>query len=200
MFLNYINAFRAVAIFFIVATHSVLVFSWDTSLVQKKILDIVIGSGTVFFLFIAGYLFQHLSSKFDTKKYYASKLQNILLPYLIISLPSIIYYVFISPRNWDANFVAQPEWLQVFYYYWWGLHLYNMWFIPVIALFYLLGPILIKGDKSNILYCLLPLFIFISVLVPRSLFTTDNFLHFFSIYVLGMLASKYKSKINPTTI
>ena len=86
IFLNYINALRAVAIFFIVALHTVLAFSWDNTLKQREIVYILFGNGTAIFMFISGYLFQHLSFKFDTKRYYLSKLKYVLLPYFVISL------------------------------------------------------------------------------------------------------------------
>ena len=202
IFLNYINALRAVAIFFIVALHTVLAFSWDNTLKQREIVYILFGNGTAIFMFISGYLFQHLSFKFDTKRYYLSKLKYVLLPYFVISLPLVLYYVFVSPF-WNAsvadpNFLNQPTWLQFVKYYWWGIHLHPMWFIPTIAIIYFTSPLLIRGDRNNVLYWLLPIFVMASFIVHRSpYFPTHNFVHFFSIYVLGMLFSKYKNKINP---
>ena len=76
-----------------------------------------------------------------------------------------------------------------------------MWFMPVIALFYFVGPLLIKGDRNHILYWLLPIFILASFIVHRSpFFPTYNFVHFFSVYVLGMFLSKHKNVINPQLI
>lgn len=149
-------------------------------------------------MFISGYLFQHLLVKFDTKRYYFSKLKYVILPYFVISLPIVLYYVFITPKYIvNADFLAQPVWLQFLNYYWWGIHLYPMWFMPVIAMFYLAGPLLKWGDKNNLIYWLLPFFILMSLLIGRGLFPYFNFLHFLSIYVFGMLCCKYKSLINP---
>lgn len=197
-YLAYINVFRALAIFVVVALHTMLAFSWTDNPNQQKILHIVYGNGTILFVFIAGYLFQHLSYKFDTKKYYLSKLKFVLLPYFVISLPVVLYDVLVShPGTMSADFLAQPAWLQFLNYYWWGAHSYPMWFMPVIAIFYFVGPLLIKGDRNNILYLLLPIFIWASFIVHRSLYPTNNFVHFFSIYVLGMFLSKHKNVINP---
>ena len=198
VFLNYMNAFRALTIFLIVAVHTVLVFSWDNNLSEQKILNIIYGNSTTLFMFISGYLFQHLLVKFNTKKYYFSKLKYVILPYFIISLPIVLYYVLIAPKSIvNSDFLAQPAWLQFLNYYWWGIHLYPMWFMPVIALFYTAGPLLKWGDEKNLVYWLLPLFILISLVSGRSLFPTLNFLHFFSIYIMGMFFCKYKNYINP---
>jgi len=198
MFLNYINAFRALSIFFIVSLHVMLVCFWGNNLEQQKILHITLSNGTALFIFIGGYLFQHLSPKFDTRRYYISKFKYVLLPYLVVSMPLILYYVFISSTGGvSKEFLAQPAWLQIFYYYWHGLHLFPMWFVPMMAIFYFTGPLLIRGDRTKVLYWLLPVFILMSLVVQRSQFPTNNFLHFFSYYALGMFCSKYKSLVNP---
>lgn len=200
MFLNYMNAFRALAIFFIVFLHTMHVFSWDNNQTQDKILRILFANGTIFFVFISGYLFQHLSAKFSTNKYYVSKFKNVILPYIVISLPVVLYFVFISPKHIEPEFIAMPEWLQIIHYYWFGLHIYPMWFIPTIALFFLAGPIFYQIDKHAEAYWIIPSLIIISLITPRSLFPTDNFLHFLSIYVLGMFCSRYKEVINQTIV
>lgn len=198
VFLNYMNAFRALTIFLIVAVHTVLVFSWDNNLSEQNILNIIYGNSTTLFMFISGYLFQHLLMKFNTKKYYFSKLKYVLLPYFIISLPIVLYYVFISSKPIvSPEFLSQPLWLQFLKYYWWGIHLYPMWFMPVIAIFYLVAPLLKWGDENNHIYWLLPAFVLMSLFIGRSLFPYMNFLHYLSIYVLGMFFCKYKQLINP---
>ncbi|MES2579682.1 MAG: acyltransferase [Pseudomonadota bacterium] len=195
-FLNYINTFRALAIFCIVGVHTQHVFSWGDSAAQGTLLHILLGNSTIFFIFISGYLFQHLSSKFNIKRYYFSKAKYVLLPYLIISLPAVLYFVFISPKEFlQPSFFLQSIWMQIFYYYWWGLHLSPMWFVPVILLYYLLAPLLVIGDRTKVLYWLLPIFILVSLIVPRGL-TPNNFLHFFSVYVIGMFFSKYRASLN----
>ncbi len=149
-----------------------------------------------FRLFISAFIRQ-----FNVKRYYLSKLNYVILPYFIISLPIVIYYVFVSPPgSADASFLQKPLWLQFVSYYWYGNHAAHFWFIPVIAIFYVVGPILIWAERTNLLYKLLPLLIILSLFIARSTFPTYNFLHFLSIYVIGMLFSKYKHVINPVLI
>jgi len=78
--LHYINIFRATAIFFIVTVHALHVFSWPDGILTKQFLDVLLNNGSIFFMFISGYLFQHLSVNFKTPKYYLSKLKNVVLP------------------------------------------------------------------------------------------------------------------------
>ncbi len=197
MFLHYINAFRVIAIFFIVAVHTIHVFSWSENSDHKHLLDVLFNNGTIFFIFISGYLFQHLSHQFNAKKYYASKLKNVILPYIIISIPAVLYFALYSQKAFlPSTFYEMPISSQILHFYTFGYHLSPMWFIPVITLYYILGPALIQLDKTKVFYYLLPVFITASYYFPRGLLQ-NNFIHFFSIYMLGMFSSKFKAVINP---
>src|ERR1035438_1198168 len=77
MFLRYIHSFRALAIIFIVAAHCIALFDWASIPWQRHLVLSLIPNGTVFFVFIAGFLFQHLSYKFEYRRYLKSKLQNV---------------------------------------------------------------------------------------------------------------------------
>ena len=194
--LHYINIFRATAIFFIVAVHALHVFSWPDGSLTKQFLDVLLNNGSIFFIFISGYLFQHLSVNFKAPKYYLSKLKNVVLPYLIISTPAIVYFVYFSQKpHLKASFYELPIWQQFVQFYAFGYHLSPMWFIPVIFTYYLLAPLLVKADKTRFFYYTLPVFILISYFAPRGIYF-NNVVHFFSIYMLGMFCSKYKPSIN----
>jgi len=68
----------------------------------------------------------------------------------------------------------------------------------MIAIFYIISPLLIVLDKNRIIYYLLPVFIIVSLIVQRGSVPQD-FVHFFSVYVLGMIFSKYKEILIPLT-
>ncbi|WP_171035676.1 acyltransferase family protein [Colwellia ponticola] len=198
MFLGYIHSFRALAILFIVAGHSIDFFIWSEQYeALERLLRILISHGASgLFVFIAGYLFQHLAAKYQTKKYFASKLKNVLLPYFLVSIPAIIIFIFFIHREtvWQG-FYDNPQWLQVVYFYLTGLHLAPFWFIPMMTLFYLMGPILIRADKNKFFYWILPVAILISCYFGRGL-PYQSFVHFFSVYLLGMFCSHYKVTVN----
>src|ERR1019366_3460625 len=87
MFLRYIHSFRALAIALVVAAHCISLFDWGHLGWQNQLIQSLIPNCTVFF--ISGFLFQHLSHKFEYRRYLKSKLQNVLLPFVIVSLPMI---------------------------------------------------------------------------------------------------------------
>lgn len=197
MFLGYIHSYRALAILFILGGHTIDAFIWGNTTLES-LLRILISNGSVLFVFIAGYLFQHLSVKYNVSSYFTSKLKNVLIPYFLVSIPAIIVFVFFVQREtvWPS-FYDNTIWEQISFFYLTGIHLAPLWFIPFISLIYLLSPLLIWADKKPITYLALPLFIVLSCMYTRSNMPFDNVRHFFSVYLLGMFFSHYKELLNP---
>ncbi|MGB0721085.1 MAG: acyltransferase family protein [Gammaproteobacteria bacterium] len=197
MFLGYIHYFRALAILFIVAGHSIDALVWNDNPLTGDLLRIYISNGSTLFVFIAGYLFQHLGHKFSAGRYYRAKLKNVILPYLLVSIPAIVVFTVFTEREIvPAGLYDQPVWMQVLMFYATGRHLTPLWFVPMITLFYLVGPLLIRADRDTRIYYGLPVFMLISCLNARGL-PYESFVHFFSVYLLGMWASHYKERLNP---
>ncbi len=196
VFLNYIHNFRGIAIIYIVAGHCFSAFVWQDSSMMTRIARLALNNGTVFFVFIAGFLFQHLLKSYTPKKYFLSKLSGVWAPYLLISIPAIVFFVFFQQREemW-TKFYEWPQWLQILYFYLTGAHLTPFWFIPMISLFYLAAPILIILDKYKWSYLCLPALVLLSCYVPRGL-PYQSFVHFFSAYFFGMFCSHYKTWVN----
>lgn len=167
MFLGYIHYFRALAIFFIVAGHSIDAFTWHSKDIER-IIRIIFSNGSVLFVFIAGYLFQHLLPKFTPYKYYKSKITNVIVPYILISIPAIIAFTaFVERQTVWEGFYDNTIFMQVGLFYLTGKHLAPLWFIPMISLFYVIAPLLEKTDKNKTIYYLLPAFILLSCFIGR---------------------------------
>ncbi len=197
MYLAYIQQLRALSIAMVVAWHVTAVFNWPQGSDALKFLDIVLVDSSTVLIFVAGYIFQHLLAKYNVKKYYVSKLKYIITPYFLISLPAILYFVFIvhreAAKTW-LGFYDQSIPMQILSFYATGIHLSPMWFIPVISLFYLISPLLVMADKTKWFYWLLPIFFIISFIVWRGL-PLNSFIHFFAAYVFGMFCSRYKTQL-----
>jgi surface polysaccharide O-acyltransferase-like enzyme len=200
-FLRYIHNFRGFAILTIVATHIIPTLEWGDERVEK-ITSILIGNGTVYFIFIAGFLFQFLSSKYEYKKYLSKKLQYVILPYLLISIPAITLCIarkiYIPPDWFSARFSDWPIPGQIIMYLLTGAHLPPFWFIPMITIFYIISPILLWVDRHPQAYRILPMLLTITAVVPRP-YQNDNvmqsFVHFLSVYMIGMFCSHYRDKL-----
>jgi surface polysaccharide O-acyltransferase-like enzyme len=197
MFLNYIHNLRAIAILLIVSGHCLDAFHWSQE-PEFSMLAFLYKNGTVLFVFISGFLFQHLSHKFHYSKYLITKLKYVISPYLLVSIPAIAYFTIIVKRsNFPESFYTQSVVWQILEFYFTGRHVTAFWFIPMISIFYVLSPLLVKLDADGRWYCLLPLFVVVSILVPRGETTLVNFVHFFSVYVLGMWFSRNRDRLIP---
>ncbi|UYQ95237.1 acyltransferase [Chitinophaga horti] len=198
-FLNYIHYFRGIAIFYVVAAH--ILVDWPEGSTMRYVLDAFFQNSTILFLFIAGYLFQHLSGKFEYKDYLIKKFQNVHVPYLVLSAPLIIYRVVQQDipgftLEDHPDFGTWPAWKQVAEYLLHGGHLQPYWFIPMITLMYLLAPVLLYIDRNPKLYwVLVPLFALSFIIKrPPLSYTFTMLAHFTSVYVFGMFMSHFKKE------
>lgn len=213
-FLNYINVFRGLAILLIVMGHTMQIAN-PTSLLHIINCEIICG-GTALFIFISGFLFQHLSYKFEYKNYLSKKLTNVIAPYIITAVPGLVF-CFLCPIAYKNSLAGLNPLLQIPMLLSVGrIHNVPTWFIPMIAMFFLCSWALLKLEKKNILYKLLPILFIITLVFQRGDIEYEHvinlsyiqrylqyvnyvllgFVHFFALYVFGMYCSKNKDIID----
>lgn len=212
--LNYINVFRGLAILLIVAGHT-MQFGESGDLTQRISAEIFAG-GTALFIFISGFLFQHLSGKYEFKNYLSKKWTNVIQPYLWTAIPGITF-CFLYPLRYEnvleglTPFIQIPMLLSVG-----RIHNVPTWFIPMIVLFFLSSWILLKLEKKGLLYKTLPIMFIVTLFFQRpelEYYTVEGlsyfdkwfeyvkyvfigYIHFFSMYVFGMFCSANKNVID----
>ena len=96
------------------------------------------------------------------------------------------------------------------------VHNVPTWFIPMIVIFFMFSWVFLKLEKKNILYKILPILLLITIFVPRgsaefqdtiglsyaakywiyARYILMGFVHFLSLYVLGMFCSANKHIID----
>lgn len=205
-FLPYIHTLRGVAILYVLAVHARgFESNWISEPNTFRILDTFSdpseGNGTTLFLFIGGFLFQHLNARhFHFGKYLKQKFKNLILPYLVVSLPLILVRL-----NTDFKSPALPddfhEWSdlhQAGHFLLTGAHLPPFWFISTIILFYFTAPLLHLIDKPWFYKYLFPIIIIACLFTYRpehNANTLLSYLHFITVYITGMWASHYKDRI-----
>lgn len=200
-FFSYIHNFRGIAMMYIVAAHILL--KWPDGSWLNHAMETLWQNSTLLFLFISGFLFQHLSNRFEYKDYLTKKFRNVLSPYLVLSVPLIIYRVVYQDIPGftivdEPSFATWPKWEQAGYYLLHGAHLQPLWFIPLITLYYLAAPLFLYIDRHpKLYYMLIPLFI-LSLVVQRSVLSNIPVMaiHFLPVYIFGMFISRYKDPFN----
>ena len=212
--LNYINVFRGLAILLIIMGHTMQIGKPD-GLIRFIDCELVCG-GTALFIFISGFLFQHLSYKYEFKNYMKKKWTNVIMPYLITSIPGF-FFCFWCPVAYKNSFYGLNFLYQIPIHLSIGrVHNIPTWFIPMIVIFFLFSYIFLKLEKKDILYKLLPILFLITIFLPRGVaeyentinlsyldkylvyvkYILSNFVHFLSLYVFGMYCSKNKDVID----
>jgi probable poly-beta-1,6-N-acetyl-D-glucosamine export protein len=201
-FLSYIHSFRGAAILAVVATHVTDLLTWNKDQpVTEHLSYSIFQNGTVLFLFIAGLLFQYLSGRFRYSKYITGKLRNVILPYIIISIPAIVYEylrhggIFAPdyPRRFD-NPVLHVAWSYLS-----AAQLpVPFWFIPVIFILQVLAPVLLAVDRRPLLYWIIPPLTVLAMFCHRPADLTHiwhAFAYFAPAYIAGMWCSHYRESI-----
>ncbi|MBL6448900.1 acyltransferase [Fulvivirga sp. 29W222] len=199
-YLNYIHLFRGFAILVIVGIHCRISFRWSENSLFKDIFITLLDNGTVLFVFIAGFLFQYLQSKFEYFSYLKRKAKYVILPYIIASTPAIILdlYSDIPPVWMPESIVDQSKIIHALYMLATGKHLGPFWFIPMIVIFYLISPLLLKMDRPFFYKFIFPAVFTAGLFTYRFGFfsnTIDSFIHYLPVYIYGMGAARYRKEL-----
>ena len=185
----------------IVAVHTIFLVA-DTAPGLFQVLSIVLANSSILFIFISGYLFQYLIEDYTFGSYLSKKFKNVILPYLIMSVPAI--YILLTKPEWRSlswmmtdSFLEKPVLVKILSFYITGSHLPQFWFIPMITIFYLISPLLRYIDRNPKLYYSIPVLIVISLVVDRPPLndnTLQSFVYFLPVYLLGMHLSHYSKE------
>ena len=202
MFLHYIHIFRGAAILLVAAAHCVALFDWEGQYWAENLLRSVSQASTILFVFVAGFLFQYLSPRYEMWSYWKSKVKNVLSPYFFCSIPMLVAQYFLQRGTFDPSRGFEFPTLvhNIAWNYLTGYHLLPYWFVPMITVCYILAPLLIWADRARYPYWILPALLVMTIFVHRPV----NFTHvwhscayFIPIYIFGMWSSRYQGKVLP---
>jgi surface polysaccharide O-acyltransferase-like enzyme len=196
-----IHRLRGVAIVFIVAAHCYSCFTFAHHRLAEAAVCDWFDNSTVIFMFIAGFLFQHVDGSRPYGGYLMRKAKNVLLPYLVALTPAIVYTVLQGRSEFPAPALRDgPLVVRIFYL---GLYPaatlnYALWFMPVIVIYYVASVGLKRLDRQGG-YWLLAILLPLSVLMHRPTFGHGhNFflaLYFLSAWVFGMFCCRYRERV-----
>lgn len=209
MFLNSIHYFRGIAIVFIVFGHCFILANFAVDTIFAKIFYNLIFGGTSYFVFISGYLFEHLfSKKFEFRNFFPKKLKFVLLPYLIMSLLPILYFVFLDGNPKEYFIPTGEGWFFEYFipfvkYYFTGFGLIAYWYIPFIMVIFLMSPLFIyfMNLKTSIQVTIATILLILPLLLHRPNYESivdvlQSVAYFTPIYMFGMIFSQNKKMIN----
>lgn len=209
MYINAINYFRGISIIFIVFGHCMKVAGFEYNSIAGNTMNNLIHGGTTFFVFISGFLFQHIFYKtFDYKDFMTKKAKYVLVPYLLLStIPILILIVKILIKSVLSinDFSTQYDKLSSFpflqhYLTGIGNSYIGYWYIPFVMIIFAMSPLFIKFMKFNLKTSIfISLFLLIgSIFIHKPIGGVDyNFLsvfhnvfYFLPIFLFGIIFSE----------
>lgn len=205
-FFGYLHSFRGFAIINIVFIHAfgyALFLSSNNSFDTKDPISIANGllfhNSTIYFAVISGILFSAVLKSKGYKRFYSSKLKNVLLPYLFLTLLFSFEPPILKPFALQQDFISYLNVaLNNFIF---GSAQFTFWYIPVLIFLYLATPLLDYLININKWGTLLMLFIIAIPIVISRVQVTDmeeNHLYFTTmIYFAGAYAAGIYFGTNP---
>lgn len=194
---------RGVAIALIVATHCVSIFDWSGHAFAHDVLLDLLDDSTLMFVFIAGFLFQYTGAGFRYGDFLARKFSNVVLPFLLLALPGVVYTLHQVPTLQALGIAAWPRSAQALYLYVYpGSQVdYPLWFMPVVALYFVAAPLLRVVVRHPRAYAVILLLVPLSLWMQRPKYSHGHnlelALYFLPAYLTGMLGSQYIDRIGP---
>ena len=186
-----IQYLRAVAALLIVMTHSsTLLESPQGVYLWPNFTEINIA-----FTFAAGFLFHRLSINEPFSSFFSRRLKNVLLPYLVISIPALAIYVIGNKAHPFVDLTGMSALGKALYLISTGLHLAPLWFIPMIFTIYVMTPAIKFLDLER-RYYFIALLVTLSAAVLIFERPSDNenpliaAAHFLPVFIFGMLCSR----------
>lgn len=201
MTLNAITHFRALAIVFVVASHCILLVHYDTpSLMQGTFINLITGA-TVFFVLISGILFQTVFvPRYSFRRFMRSKLRNVALPYLVLSLPLIVFTTLRDRPHPDTGGAEQI--LHGATLFFTGNTVIAYWYVPAILVIFLMSPLHMAFQRLSLSHqlSLTAMLYLLSNIAQRSvedMFIPQSVLYFTPVYLTGMIYSQNRQRFLP---
>lgn len=210
MHIRSLTYFRALAILFIVGGH----FMREVDFMHPR-LDILlwrnfVEGGTTFFVFISGFLFHRVfAPRFDYTRFMRGKLRNVLLPYVILSVPAIAIFFTLTPHAWEAFFGAprgEGLWaghlrpiLQLLIT---GRHAIAYWYVPFAILLFLCAPLHMRFIRLGLRWQIaITATLLLAALLLQKPSLDLNKLHalayYTPVYLIGIMTSLHWEQMRP---
>jgi len=196
-YLHDIKIFRGVAIVFIVVSHCITVCRWSITTPLDHFLETILRNGSVFFVFISGFLFHHIyCDNFNFRKFIITRIKNVLIPYVLLSLIPLALIIYTGDRQGHIPaFFYDSSWSTFFLFLATGCTLAPYWYIPMAALLYLLSPAIVALSKRPVFPKVIIVLLVVSAVIhrpPANLNPFHSALYFLPIYMLGILFSMHR--------
>jgi probable poly-beta-1,6-N-acetyl-D-glucosamine export protein len=204
-FINHLHAFRGIAILLIVAAHAwSLAIFWTGQLdsIGLKWLfaltETLFHGSTILFAIISGILFSQVLHSQSWKRFYRSKVVNVILPYSLLSLLLTLYHLPAASVTFNLDFglIFGHQLANNLLY---GKASIQYWYIPVLVVLFILTPSLSYLAARRKYLAIVLMIALCPLVITRSPF--PDFLkpqtlgYFVGAYALGLLTGQYYAQL-----
>ncbi len=198
-FLNYIHNFRGFAIILIVGVHCRTSIDWPKDSIIHDLLFYGLDFATILFVFISGFLFQYVhAEKLNYTRYLSKKLQYVVIPYILVSIPAILDKLLIETNaHWMTDYYkGLNTFWQIIYMLCTGKHSGPFYFIPMICLIFILAPLFYRIQKWRFFNFLMAGVVLLGMFSYNyGYYATlwESLVYFVPVYIFGIWAGKNHS-------
>lgn len=161
--------------------------------------------GTIYFLFISGYLCQFLDAKKRSAPadYYKKKLANVIAPYLVFSTLTLLA---VNLLHLERPTIIAPSLSALTFVkvYLLGRAQGAYWYIPFVTFLFLASPFLVRLKTSKLVAATLFAFLAAAIFPKRTITFyliypdfLNLYIYFTWVYLLGFLYARFKSVVDP---
>lgn len=152
--MHYLNNYRGIAILLVVFSHAVSILTTYEPGFLKALAPFY-HSGTLLFVLAAGYFFAAMFESYSYFPFLKNKLKQLVMPYVLLSLPAALVYVFglKTTHSWvDMTWFHSLGTVEAYIFMLiTGAQLGPLWFVPMIFVYYLLSPVWAFLLQKNLL-------------------------------------------------
>lgn len=190
---HHVDNLRGVSILLVVLTHMSTLHLVDTS---HNAIGFLVAGATTWFVFLSGYLFYRTEhGRFNYATYLHKKFKSVWSPYLVFMALCVVLGILRSrPAIHDMSTADYALW-SVFVG---GELVVPLWFIPMISLFFLASPIIMKLADQRGAVALTAVLLYVSLCSGRPAFNLNPVLsaiHFAGFYMLGVVCGKHAARL-----
>lgn len=195
--IRYLESFRAIAILSIVAGHCF--GSWKIDTLPEKVVANIIVGGTSLFVFLSGFFLHHVfASRFEYVSFLRKKAIGVFVPYVFLASAAFFIIVVVFNRPHSALMPESKDFadyaLLYFRYLATGRAMTGYWYIPFIALVFLLTPVFLEymkftREQQIALLLLLSLVAMVTHRPSQNLDPVHSLVYFTPVYLMGITVS-----------
>ena len=203
--LLYFDYFRGISILLVVAGHCY--YKWEITTFPEIFFTNLITGATAIFVFVSGFFFHFaFYNNFNFMKFMKSKTINVALPYLILSVTTLLaIFLLVGRLYFTIEISSDPVIQNVFAFFAkiaTGRVWTPYWYVPFIMLMFLLSPLFVSFIQVSIksqIYIVLVLLLVSSVShrPTSNINPIHSVIYLASFYCLGIIFSELRDRILP---